>query len=211
MGAVGSDGNAPLIRPARPDDEQDAVALLVASGGQVYPRFAGSAEAARSILTAAYRWPGNTASAEVVTVAELDGRVAGALAGFPVGEGARRARRYLLISLVRLAPWRWPRALRLFHSLRPAPPPHALYVDSLATAPDFRRRGVARALIEHAVADARERGCTHVALETELENSAARALYRSAGFRETDTFPPLEPGLGEGYVCLVSDLPGATG
>ncbi|MBA3421969.1 MAG: GNAT family N-acetyltransferase, partial [Thermoleophilaceae bacterium] len=100
--------------------------------------------------------------------------------------------------------------LRLSNSLRPAPPPRALYVDSLATASDFRRRGVARALLESAAAHARERSCTHVALETEIENSAARALYRSAGFRETDTFPPLEPGLGEGYVCLVSDLSGAS-
>ena len=208
---MGSDGTSPLIRPARPDDEQDAVALLLASGGKVYPRFAGSSEAARSILTAAYRRPGNTASAEIVTVAELDGRVAGALAAFPVAEGARRARRYLMLSLARLAPWRWPRALRLLDSLRPPPPPRALYVDSLATASDRRRRGVARALLERTAAEARERGCTHVALETELENFAARALYRSAGFRETDTFPPLEPGLGEGYVCLVSDLSGTSG
>ncbi|HZC14562.1 MAG TPA: GNAT family N-acetyltransferase [Thermoleophilaceae bacterium] len=208
---MGRNGISPLIRPARPDDEQDAVALLLASGGEVYPRFAGSSEAARSILTAAYRRPGNTASAEVVTVAELEGRVAGALAAFPVAEGARRARRYLLLSLSRLPPWRWPRALRLFDSRRPAPPPRALYVDSLATAPDFRRRGVARALLERITDEARERGCTHVALETELENSTARALYRSAGFRETHTFPPLEPGLGQGYVCLVSDLSGASG
>ncbi len=211
MDAVGSDENSPLVRPARPGDEQDAVELLLASGGEVYPRFAGSSEAARSLLTAAYRRSGNTASAEVVTVAELDGQVAGALAAFPVVEGAPRARRYLVLSLARLPPWRWPRALRMFQSLRPAPPSNALYVDSLATAPDFRRRGVARALLERAAAEARERGCTHVALETELENSAARALYRSAGFRETDTFPPLEPGLGEGYVCLVSDLSRSSG
>lgn len=211
MCAVGIVGTSPLIRPARPDDEQDAVALLLASGGEVYARFAGSSEAARSILTAAYRRPGNTASAEVVTVAELDGRVVGALAAFPVAEAARRARRYLLLSLARLPPWRWPRALRLFDSRRPAPPPRALYVDSLATAPEFRRRGIARALLERVAAEARERGCTHVALETEVENFAARALYRSAGFRETDTFPPLEPGLGEGYVCLLSDLSGTSG
>ncbi|MDQ4072131.1 MAG: hypothetical protein M3088_04545, partial [Actinomycetota bacterium] len=60
------------------------MSLLLASGGEVYPRLAGSEEAARSILTAAYRRPGNTASAEVVKIAELDGRVAGALAAFPV-------------------------------------------------------------------------------------------------------------------------------
>jgi ribosomal protein S18 acetylase RimI-like enzyme len=76
---------------------------------------------------------------------------------------------------------------------------------------DFRRRGVARALLERAAEEARERGCTHIALETEVENSAARSLYRSTGFRETETFPPLEPGLGEGYVCLLKDLSGTSG
>ncbi len=92
---MGSDGTSPLIRPARPQDEQDAVGLLLASGGNVYPRLAGSEEAARSILTAAYRRSDTTASAEAVTVAEIEGRVAGALAALALAEGARRASQHL--------------------------------------------------------------------------------------------------------------------
>ncbi len=193
----------PLVRPARAEDEEEAAQLLLESGGVVYPRFAGSREAALRILRASFRRTGNTASGEVVTVAELDGRVAGAIAAFPVSEGAERARRYLRLSLARIPPWRWPQSLRIFGALRPAPPASAFYVDALATSADHRRRGVAATLLARASAEAGERGCTHVALETELENAAARALYRSHGFEETDTLPPVAPGVGEGYVCLV--------
>jgi ribosomal protein S18 acetylase RimI-like enzyme len=204
---VSAEGATPLLRPALAEDEQEAVPLLYESGGVVYPRFAGSRGAALSVLAAAYRRSGTTASAEVVTLAEVDGRVVGALVAFPVTEGARRARRYMKVALARLPPWRWRRALRIFRALRPAPPSTALYIDSLATAAGFRRAGVATALLEHAAAQAVARGCTHVTLETEVENSAARALYREAGFRETDVLPPVEPRLGEGYVCLLRELP----
>ncbi|HLL86830.1 MAG TPA: GNAT family N-acetyltransferase [Thermoleophilaceae bacterium] len=201
-----AEATRPLVRRARDDDEAAAVPLLFASGGVLYERYAGSRAAALRLLSAAFRRPGNNASAEVVWIAERDGRVAGVMAAFPVVEGAHRARSFLALSLTRLPPWRWLRAWRVFHGLRPTPPTRALYVDALATAPDSRRAGVGSALLAHAVALARERGCTHLALETEIENAAARALYRSAGFEETDVLPHVEPDLGEGYVCLVRPL-----
>jgi ribosomal protein S18 acetylase RimI-like enzyme len=197
---------APVVRRAEARDEEAAVRLLLESGGAVYPRFAGSSAAALRILRAGFRRTGNTASAEIVTVAELDGEVAGAIAAFPVIEGAARARSYLRLSLARIPPWRWRQALRIFGALRPTPPPHALYVDALATSSDHRRCGVATALLDAAATEAHERGCTHVALETEIENGAARSLYGGEGFEETGTLPPVASGLGEGYVCLVRTL-----
>ncbi len=197
---------APVVRRARADDEDGAARRLLESGGDVYPLFAGSSQAALRILRAGYRRPGNTASAEIVTVAELDGCVAGVIAAFPVIEGASRAQSYLRLSLARIPPWRWPQALRIFGALRPTPPPHAFYVDAVATSADHRRRGVASALLDYSAVEARERGCTHLALETEIENAAARSLYRREGFEETGTLPPVEQGLGEGYVCLVKTL-----
>jgi GNAT superfamily N-acetyltransferase len=147
MSGVSAEGATPLLRPARAEDEDEAVPLLYESGGLVYPRFAGSRRAALAILAACYRRAGTTASAEVVTVAEVEGRVVGVLVAFPVAEGAARARRYLRTALGRIPPWRWPRALRMFRAIRPAPPLKALYVDSLATAAGFRRTGVATALL----------------------------------------------------------------
>lgn len=57
-----------------------------------------------------------------------------------------------------------------------------LYVDSGA-----RRGGVARALLDAAVAFAREDGAVRIVLETTRDNASARALYRSAGWNEEDT------------------------
>jgi ribosomal protein S18 acetylase RimI-like enzyme len=194
------------VRPAVLVDEDAVVPLLYASGASIYPRFAGSREAALDILAAAFGRPGTTASAEVVRVAEIDGRVAGALAGFPVSEGSARARRFLRVALGRVSPRRWPRVWRIFRGLRPSPPAGAFYVDSLATDPPLRRRGVGRALLQSAATAAGARGCTHLALETELDNAPARALYRSVGFEETEVLRPGVPELAEAYVCLVRPL-----
>lgn len=57
-----------------------------------------------------------------------------------------------------------------------------LYVDAGA-----RRCGVGRALLDAAVAFAREDGAFGISLETARDNAAARALYRAAGWNEDDT------------------------
>jgi ribosomal protein S18 acetylase RimI-like enzyme len=57
-----------------------------------------------------------------------------------------------------------------------------LYVDAAA-----RRRGVARALLDAAVAFAREDGAHGISLETARDNEPARSLYRAAGWSEDDT------------------------
>jgi putative acetyltransferase len=62
-------------------------------------------------------------------------------------------------------------------------PGHA-ELKSMHTAAAARRRGVARALVEHLVAVARERGARRVSIETGTGEAfvPARALYASAGF-----------------------------
>src|SRR4051794_41969163 len=114
----------------------------------MYDRFAGGEDRAKLVLRRAFADPGNNASVEVVTVAELDGEVAAALAAFPVEQTPRRASRFLRIALRALPPWRWPGALRLYWAgarAAPSPPAGALYVDALATGGRPRRRGGATA------------------------------------------------------------------
>ncbi len=57
-----------------------------------------------------------------------------------------------------------------------------LHVLNVATRADRRRRGLARALMLHAVAHARAHRVKHVLLEVRRSNVAAIALYRSLGF-----------------------------
>jgi ribosomal protein S18 acetylase RimI-like enzyme len=183
----------PLIRPAAPEDAEAVAQLLYETATGMYDIYAGGADRALRILRAAYGRAGNSASREIVAVAELDGEVAGALAAFPVPEGDRRASRFLHVTLVRTPPWKWPATLRIFHTgaeLTPVPPRGSLYIDALATDTRFRRRGVARALLDEATRRAAEAGLHAVALDTAATNAAAQALYEGAGFKVTERRPP---------------------
>jgi ribosomal protein S18 acetylase RimI-like enzyme len=182
--------------------------LLYESAGGMYDRFAGGPERAQSVLQRAFAEPGNNASIEVVTVAEVDGLVAAALAAFPVEETPGRAAAFLRIALRALPPWRWPGALRLYWAgsrAAPSPPPGALYVDALATDGSLRRRGAATALLEQAEGRARRLGLSSIALDTSLDNKPARSLYLGAGYEEV-AYRPAVRGM-PGFVALVKELP----
>ena len=181
--------------------------MLYDSAGGMYDRFIGPRRRALRLLRRAFDAAGTNASSEVVWVAELEGRLAGAIAAFPVGETLGRARSFLRLALRTLPPWRWPTMLWLYWAgarATPAPPDDALYVDALATHPELRRRGAARALLEHAEERARSLGLSHVALDTALTNRPARALYGSVGFDEV-AYRPAARGL-PGFVALVKEL-----
>ena len=175
------------LRAATQADPADA--LLYASAQPYYDASAGSAARARGLLAAVYGRRGHAASFEVCSVVELDGDVAGVIAYFPVEEGDERARRFVSLTAPRVPPWRWPallRHLRAAGHVSPHPPPRTLYVDALAVAPAFRRRGVARALLAGAEDAARAGGFDGVALDTGLHNDAARSLYEGAGYRQRE-------------------------
>jgi|ERR1700680_2454084 len=57
------------------------------------------------------------------------------------------------------------------------------YVSTVYVKPQFRRRGIARALMQHTVAWAQRNGCEVVRLRT---SPGGRALYDSLGFRQSD-------------------------
>jgi ribosomal protein S18 acetylase RimI-like enzyme len=175
------------VRPATPDDPADG--LLYESAKPYYDAYAGSAARARALLAAVYARPGHAASYEVCSLVELDGDIAGVAAWFPVDEGDRRARRFVSLTAPRVPPWRWPALLRHLRAaglVSPNPPQRTLYVDALAVAPQFRRRGVARALLAQAEQAATTAGLAGVALDTGLHNESARSLYEGTGYQERE-------------------------
>jgi putative acetyltransferase len=68
-------------------------------------------------------------------------------------------------------------------------------VKSMRTAPPYLRRGVAAALLEHIVGEARRRGLTKLSLETGSgpEFEPALALYRKRGFQDGEPFADYQP------------------
>jgi ribosomal protein S18 acetylase RimI-like enzyme len=56
------------------------------------------------------------------------------------------------------------------------------WLEDLVVAPEQRRRGVGRRLLQAAVAEARRRGWRRVSLLTDADNAASQALYQAQGF-----------------------------
>lgn len=172
-----------VVRAARPDDP--AAGLLYASAAPYYTAYAGDEARARRLLRVLYPRGGHTASWEVCRVAEACGDIVGVLAAFPADAADALARRFVRLTLAHVPPWRVPglfRHLRATAAVAPHPPTGMLYVDALATDPAHRRRGVARTLLADAERQAVEAGLAGVALDTGIENRAARSLYEHSGF-----------------------------
>ena len=81
-----------------------------------------------------------------------------------------------------------------------------LHVLNVATAPQHRRRGVGRVVMEEALARARARGCSLATLEVRRSNEAAIQLYKSLGFRPVGVRPNYYVDEGEDAIVMVLDF-----
>jgi len=63
--------------------------------------------------------------------------------------------------------------------------PSELWINEVGVAPSHQRRGLAKAILAELLAHARREGCRGAWVQADLDNAAARALYRSAGGEET--------------------------
>lgn len=61
-----------------------------------------------------------------------------------------------------------------------------LFVEGLYVAPDARRGGVARALIDAVAAWGQSQGCTEMASDADIANLSSHAFHHTAGFSETE-------------------------
>lgn len=62
----------------------------------------------------------------------------------------------------------------------------ALYVSRVSVNPDYRRQGIARALMDEAEREARRRGFSRMTLGVRLELEENRRLFRSCGFEDLE-------------------------
>jgi putative acetyltransferase len=80
-------------------------------------------------------------------------------------------------------------------------------IKSMHTAEAARGRGIGRALVDHVVDFARDRGYRRLSLETGAGPAfaPARALYASAGFRPCGPFGDYRPSPNSAYMTLALD------
>lgn len=83
-------------------------------------------------------------------------------------------------------------------------------VTNIATLPEYRRKGIGRALLKKMLAEAEKRGVSSVFLEVRVSNEAAKALYLSEGFEEVGVRKdfyrrPREDALQMAYIKKVKD------
>jgi ribosomal-protein-alanine N-acetyltransferase len=81
-----------------------------------------------------------------------------------------------------------------------------LHVLNVAVAPEARRRGVARAILDRVEAQGREQGARVSMLEVRRGNTPAIALYRSLGYREVGVRPRYYAEDGEDALVMDKDL-----
>jgi ribosomal-protein-alanine N-acetyltransferase len=82
-------------------------------------------------------------------------------------------------------------------------------INNVSVAPEVRRRGIGRALMNDLLALARARGCRHVTLEVRVGNAPALSLYRSLGFRDVGRRPGYYQPEGEDALLMALTLLGA--
>jgi len=81
-----------------------------------------------------------------------------------------------------------------------------LHVLNVAVAPEARRRGVARAILDRVEAEGREQGARIAMLEVRRGNAPAIALYRTLGYREVGVRPRYYAEDGEDALVMDKDL-----
>lgn len=81
-----------------------------------------------------------------------------------------------------------------------------LHVLNVATAPEQRRRGVGRAILEEAHRVGRARACRLSTLEVRRSNAPAIALYRALGYRQVGMRPRYYAEENEDALLMTLDL-----
>ena len=81
-----------------------------------------------------------------------------------------------------------------------------IHVLNVATAPEVRRRGVGRALLDRAAEHGRRKACRLVTLEVRRSNLAALALYGSLGYRQVGVRPRYYAEENEDAIVMTLEL-----
>ena len=166
-----------IIREAR-KDEAPVIAELLMMAWPVEDIMASngiSYEELHETVTAIVALPASIYSYEHTFVAEVDGRVAGAMCGYD-GADYQTLKQPIVDALGEDSEF-----ARLQETKA-----GEYYLDSVGVHPDFRGRGIGSKLFEAQIARAAEQGHSRVGLIVDVDKPDAEALYERLGFRYLD-------------------------
>jgi len=86
--------------------------------------------------------------------------------------------------------------------------PGTIDIHNIAVHTGFRRRGIARLLLEQVISEARSRGLHRVTLEVRQSNLPAQRLYESLGFVRTGIRSGYYSDNGEDALAMTLELAG---
>lgn len=168
------------IRPARPEDA-DFLARCIMAGMHFYDfeeELSADNAAILENLTSCEKRPDTLYSFSRTRVAEIDGKAAGALLSYP-GNLYKDLRESTFQEY-------WPGFFTQFADDDPETDPGEYYLDSLAVLPEYRGRGIGRALLKDGIRIGLDLGYKQIALVADADMPHLIRLYESAGFVPAD-------------------------
>jgi ribosomal protein S18 acetylase RimI-like enzyme len=189
------------IRDAAPSEARTVADLAIMASGNLYSYLFG--EPALGVLEPIFRKPHHLYSFDKSLIATVSGQPAGMLQGFTWKQ--QREERIATYWLYwRQLKWRvigvvarrttMPRWLSIANT-------GEYYITSLAVYPEFRRRGVAVRLLDHAEERARAAGCGALSLAADPANEPAFRLYLKHGYTVQKESGIVKCGSLRGRIC----------
>ncbi|PKN20538.1 MAG: hypothetical protein CVU71_01745 [Deltaproteobacteria bacterium HGW-Deltaproteobacteria-6] len=179
------------IAPATPADAPMFSKFIRMSGkllAAIYDR------RTESLLAHLYVQPDNLYSYTHSCFLQVDGKKAGLLLAYSqaTAQNQQPGTNRLMIEYLRFGYYR-----RLFRMVKAGralgpPAPDEYLISNIALAPEFRNRGLGKALIQEAVRQARQDGCERLILDVMASNTAAMRCYTKNGFAVTQKWPMIK-------------------
>lgn len=151
----------------------------------------------QKVLRAMYCAPRNDHSHEYVRFALVDGEIAGMMCAYSGAQKRADSIRTAFLYL-RHALWQAPRvllyliAMAVLMRFMDHVPQRTYYVAALAIYKEHRRAGIASKLLQQAEVNARELGCTQLAVDVSIHNTAALTAARRYGFTVHSSSPVIQ-------------------